>query len=359
MDNILYVPILKWKQGEQGALKLLSVETKKRILPLIEVPARVFDFEKKAYMKTIEKHIEKIPQTILKSWNNPFYFDISNLNCEYLSDGTYIYEHFDDNFENSAYLNYIPVYNPDLNKNIKYFTDCIKKDRIIAIRLKFNKIISLSEYLQEIVANLEITGSYMSKIDLIIDIEYIKENEDIKTLKMLTYELNNLSSLYNWRYITLAGTSFPESLSILQKNSYCNIPRTYFTMYSNLINKNTFNRSFLFGDYCISNPKTADDIDPRILNAACNIRYTKKSKYLVVKGISFKKNGGKQYKTLCKCILSNTKNFNRKFSYGDEYIEDCANDLVNTGNPTTWRKMGTIHHITLLVKQLSSFHEIL
>lgn len=37
-DQIIYLPILKGKQGEYGALKELKCEHKKKILPLVEIP---------------------------------------------------------------------------------------------------------------------------------------------------------------------------------------------------------------------------------------------------------------------------------------------------------------------------------
>ncbi len=359
MNKIMYVPILKWKQGEQGAMKALDNEVKKHFIPFIELPAREYDFKEKKFKKTIEQHIEKVPKSIVKSWQNYFYFDICNLNTEILSDGTYIYEYFDKNFDNSTNNNCIPVYTPTLNQNINYFCNCIKKDRLLAIRLKFNKIKSLSEYLDIIIKNLHIDKENMANIDLIIDLEYIKENEEEKILKLLQSELNSITSLHHWRFITLAGTSFPESLSNVEKNSYCTIPRTFFILYKNFLRTNKFDRNFLFGDYGISNPKTADNIDPRLLSPACSIRYTMKSKYFVVKGKSFKKYGGEQFRNLCEAIIIRPRVFfGRNFSLGDAYIEDCANGLAKAGNMPTWRRIGTIHHITLLVKQLSNSLDI-
>lgn len=43
--TLLYVPVLKWKRGEQSAVKLLDKDDKKRIFPLAEVPDRPYDYE--------------------------------------------------------------------------------------------------------------------------------------------------------------------------------------------------------------------------------------------------------------------------------------------------------------------------
>ncbi|MEI7881504.1 MAG: hypothetical protein WCI95_11585 [bacterium] len=43
-----------------------------------------------------------------------------------------------------------------------------------------------------------------------------------------------------------------------------------------------------------------------------------------------------------------------KFSQGDKYIYDCATGTAGTGNLTTWRKVGTNHHLAALNHTASS-----
>lgn len=68
LDKRHYVPILKWKQGEQTALNLLPKFIKESITPLIELPPIEWNYEKEQPKKTIDKHLNGIGDSIDKHW---------------------------------------------------------------------------------------------------------------------------------------------------------------------------------------------------------------------------------------------------------------------------------------------------
>jgi len=43
-----------------------------------------------------------------------------------------------------------------------------------------------------------------------------------------------------------------------------------------------------------------------------------------------------------------------QFSWGDRYISDCARGKTSCGNLTTWRRVGTSHHIAYLNQQIAN-----
>jgi hypothetical protein len=53
-----YVPILKWKRGEQTALEKLDNKYKQILTPLIEIQPVQFDHSKGVFKKTIDEHIK-------------------------------------------------------------------------------------------------------------------------------------------------------------------------------------------------------------------------------------------------------------------------------------------------------------
>lgn len=96
LNSKYYVPILKWKRAEQGALEALADEYRDRISPLIEIvmpkPKSLFKDKNKKIRKTREelfqelidafrtKRISEIPEEIIKSWGTkPAYIDFSLL----------------------------------------------------------------------------------------------------------------------------------------------------------------------------------------------------------------------------------------------------------------------------------------
>jgi hypothetical protein len=59
-DQEHYVPILKGREGEFGALRTLDDAAKIGMTPLVEVAPIPWDFENNLPAKTIDKHLEKI-----------------------------------------------------------------------------------------------------------------------------------------------------------------------------------------------------------------------------------------------------------------------------------------------------------
>ena len=61
-EKVLYIPALKAKGGEFGALAALSPKAKARILPLLDVLPVPVDFRTNAPKKTLDKHLDWIGQ---------------------------------------------------------------------------------------------------------------------------------------------------------------------------------------------------------------------------------------------------------------------------------------------------------
>ena len=64
----MYVPILKWRQGEYLALGQLHPNVKDKVIPLIEIPPIEWDFEQKKEAKTIDEHLKPFANRLVKKW---------------------------------------------------------------------------------------------------------------------------------------------------------------------------------------------------------------------------------------------------------------------------------------------------
>src|SRR5688572_30233366 len=84
-----YVPVLRWKQGEYQAVRLLSENAKEIITPLIEVAERGFDFETKTVKKTLDQHLAPFGKRIEAKWERRRCFvDLNLINpAERMADG--------------------------------------------------------------------------------------------------------------------------------------------------------------------------------------------------------------------------------------------------------------------------------
>ena len=84
----LYVPILKGKEGEYGALAELSEDVKVVTMPLLEIPDVPRDWEKERPSKTIEDHVSNVAERIHKAWGNaPVFLDFSWLTQQNFDNG--------------------------------------------------------------------------------------------------------------------------------------------------------------------------------------------------------------------------------------------------------------------------------
>ena len=87
---------------------------------------------------------------------------------------------------------------------------------------------------------------------------------------------------------------------------------------------------------------------------SASIRYTTDGNWLVVKGRNVRRYGFEQYFELCRTLVMRQEFSGRGFSWGDQYIDDCAFERTGPGNATTWRKVGTNHHLTLVARALAA-----
>jgi hypothetical protein len=73
-----YVPILKGRAGEYGALQVMTAEVKAALTPLIEIPPVPWDFDDDQPAKTIDEHLQKVNRKISQSWGaeRPLFVDL-------------------------------------------------------------------------------------------------------------------------------------------------------------------------------------------------------------------------------------------------------------------------------------------
>jgi hypothetical protein len=162
--------------------------------------------------------------------------------------------------------------------------------------------------------------------------------------------------LNNWRTFTVLGTSLPETTGEIKKGGEI-IPRHEWPLYKMLVAN--FREAGLrlpsFGDYAISHPKVLA-LDMRLVRPYATIRYTIDDAWYIIIGENVRDYGYGQYHRLSERIRASRYYCGPTFSWGDQYIQECANGSVGTGNLTTWRQVGTNHHIEKVVRDVASFY---
>jgi hypothetical protein len=90
-DHKHYVPILKGRQGEYGALETLNRTIKSGLTPLIEIPPIPWNFAQGVLGKSIDGHLAKVATTMRKSvgLSRSFFIDLVWISeSERMEDGT-------------------------------------------------------------------------------------------------------------------------------------------------------------------------------------------------------------------------------------------------------------------------------
>ena len=131
------------------------------------------------------------------------------------------------------------------------------------------------------------------------------------------------------------------------------VPRHEWMVWRRLIGDQDLPRVPAFADYCIANPQPSE-VDPRIMRPSASIRYTAAERWLILKGRNLRDHGYAQFHQVCRDLTALPEYCGAAFSWGDCYITQCAANQAGTGNLTTWRKVGTSHHLAFVLGQLSS-----
>jgi hypothetical protein len=234
------------------------------------------------------------------------------------------------------------------------------------LRLWESDLESLSDLDRQITSLLRTLKVATDSVDLLIDFQ--GKVPPKVTLPLL---LNALPRLDEWRTLTLSFSAFPQYLSDVAKNTIEEFERSEWLawVYVRGAQNGAKKRVPTFSDYGINHPTLVDELDPRMVTVSPNIRYTSPASYVVAKGQAQpRKKKAKtdaqkaareqlapsvQYPKLAAMIKGHPSWKDRKFSWGDDFIDRCSQKKC-TGSGSDWRGVGASHHIAVVVQQIAS-----
>lgn len=330
---MLYVPILKCKQGEKDALFTLSDSIKEKVLPLLEITSDVI--AKDGFNGADE------------FWEGrEFIFDVSPEYRDQLSDDEYF-----------SLLNrcdkelVIPSISLEDSKDkiSKLIDDNVNG---VAIRLYISEILddNFESDFKDISGNLD-----YSNTDLIIDAQFVDPSKLNEIVFLINGAVGLIADIQKFRRVILSCNSFPKSLDI-EKYKLELIPR---------LESKVFNRSIkafsqkgvklIYSDYAVNHWSFFEFIPG--MQPSFNIRYTVDDYYVCYKGDTVKRGGLNIDKVIegCNKLISSAYYKGQSFSWGDnEIFEKAMGVTTKPGSLTTWRAIGTSHHIRFMVDHLSN-----
>jgi hypothetical protein len=342
--------------GEFQAVLRLSDRAKESITPLIEVPEIGYDFETGTPSKTIDEHLDPFPKRVRDKWGpRACFIDLSLIGSgERMSGGQHPAEFL---FDRLRTLSCFAVPVTGLDRDSAYqsaITRIVSADgNGLCVRLEIRDA-AKSDLKQGIDRLLKTCILKTPQCDLLIDLGAPSFEPIEGFAKLIVTIAKNLPYRDRWRTLSLCATSFPSSMAGVKQGTTL-IPRQEWQLYRRVVEllANEGSRLPTFGDYAVNYPDVLPQ-DMRLLKPSATIRYTTRESWLIVKGTNVRDNKYEQYRDLCKTVVESKYFAGSDFSFGDEYIAQCAAGNESTGNLTTWRKVGTNHHVERVLHDVSS-----
>ena len=351
-----YMPILKWKRAEQGAIKALPDSIKENITPLIQFVMPNYKPEEQLddIIRRFAAHIPQLPEKLIEAWGrSQVFIDVSllfttslkaNSLATILSKGR------------GLGGNFVPVVHLNDDQAIKKaaFSSAKESGCGLCLRLvcpDFEDVTKMNGTIMEFISS---GGLARKDIDLLVDIKETQGNGD-KYAKYFGLS-QKMPHLLSWRTFIFASGSFPEDLSKCRIDEENLIPRLDWTSWKKNAKKG-IQRKPTFSDYTIQYPIYKEAT--QFFAPTTSIKYTLEDEWLIMKG---QKQKYEQYLASAAELVKDPRYFGENFSYGDKFIKEKADhfnvyiknpEVKGTGSTETWLRAGINHHLVLAVRQVA------
>lgn len=360
LGSNIYLPLLRWKAAEVGALTELEPRIRQFVFPVMELCPTAFIRYKRTKGKRYEKEVLPI-NTLLKKLvklKGATGDQAVGIDLIHIKDSESPYDcrsiwNLISTSQKTLNLRIVPV--TGFNGKGKSYQELIgsltKEFRDgLCVRVSLEDI-SRRSFTQDIDKLLSILQHEPRNIDLILDLKLV----DSKTPEYATIS-GQIPQVTNWRSVTLLGASFPVDLTHLEANNTHELLRLEWSKWQNEVQKvgDKLVRVPMFGDYTAQHPLYREPVrNPRV---SASIRYTTSDRWVVFRGEWIgKKNGSgcAQYPAWAQLLVARSDLYSgASFSYGDEYIMRKSIDGTKPGGRRDWLTVEINHHITYTVCQL-------
>jgi hypothetical protein len=205
-----------------------------------------------------------------------------------------------------------------------------------------NAVAQLSDLVTQI-------GFQPGEIDVVADFGEFPRASIREAVILARTVISIIPQISSWRTLTIAWSAFPKTLSDLKRDSINEFPRREWEAWKAL-HEVDLPRGPSFGDYGINHPRR-EDVGIKF-RPAPNLRYTTEKNYVIFRGR--KSGGSEQQREICRQLIKMPEFNGSDFSPGDSVIANCATGKDGPGSPTTWRYVGTSHHLRLVAHQLAN-----
>ncbi|MBT3193729.1 MAG: hypothetical protein HN341_14375 [Verrucomicrobia bacterium] len=355
-DHNHYVPCLRWKQGEYQAVLRLSPPTRRCITPLVEVPEIGWDFELAQEAKSIDGHLDKFAARVREKWGGRRCFVDPKHIADHsrMADGRHPVEFIFAELRRKS-CGAVPVTGLDRDKRYQHCMEkIVSRDNRGACVRAYLEQAARESFGPDVGALVAELGIGYGSTDLVLDLGAPNFTPISGFSKVVQAIIAKIPNLNEWRTFTLLATSFPETMGELEIPGAL-LPRNEWLLYRRVVAglQERGKRVPTFGDYAVQHPAVWH-LDMRLVKPAASIRYSADERWFIIKGPNVRDNGYGQYLKHCKRLVASPHYCGADYSAGDRYIWDCS-EGGSTGNLTTWRWVGTNHHLERVPRDVANF----
>lgn len=336
-----YVPFLKGKQGERLAVRSLDPSVKGAITPAFQLIAG-------RSAETLEREMRQLadgwtgfgPVLIDAAWLDPAATRLHPLRLV-------------GDLGTRLRIPVIPVISPASDAGYRAAARAVIGTHHYGAAIRLPAASWLPDLAKPVIDDLLSDGLQPAETDLLLDAEAIANDAALNLHTALRdRSLSGLPYLTDWRRVILMGGSFPTDLTGIQTGSVVRLPRREWVLWSGIVSPR---RDIGYGDYGVAHPQTADEITtPRAIPVYPQLRYTTTDTFAVTKGRDLRRNGDGELYDVCRRVRALPDVDPATFSPGDRWIAARSGGSGSVGNYSTWRRIGTSHHVTKIVALLAS-----
>lgn len=332
-----YYPILKWKRGEQGAVRYLEQADQALMLPILEVMSA----PGADYRLTLGHQFEKV-----RADEHPFGIDGRNLWAP--GTGLKPLVKLCTQLQKDGYRAYPVVSAQELFAHLGDLSP-LKGMALVVLRLRL-QIVLLEPALAAMKAVRKVIGK-TAQLHVVFDFGPIGEAPEDGLRAFVEPFVRGALASDDVDVVAMAGGSFPLSLGGLAMGVKNRIRRKEWHVWQDL-RQQPGCADVRFGDFNVTNPEPQEIEDPSKMNPAVAIRYALEGDWWLLKAKGAKTSGFGQYNTLCRALLASSEYSGPTFSYGDKNYQFHAQNNDKPGNFMTWRRDAASHHLVLTVRRL-------
>lgn len=346
-----YVPILKGRQGELDALREVQLATRQAMTPLLEVAPKDEAEDPATVLKICQQTVEKLAAR----YRHPIMLDAGLFDLKAEVDGGRGVVAVLADAARAAGLVAQPVIRlGDPATAVREAGEAVAVDgRGLTLRLGGEDLDEEPDELDDVFDGLlDQAGTDRQAVDLLLDVGPVDGDVAVRgAARMLTSLIRDLPSITRWRSLTVAAGAFPVDLSQFTANVVGERPR-YDAQLFDRVRGRTLPRYPDYGDYAVAHPTLSIG---NAFSPPPQLRYTAAEHWLVLKGRRTDPTGNAQFHRICQIIAAHPEFAGTPTGNADRRIADGSPE--GPGNGTTWRMLGTTHHLDYVTLRLTSLGE--